>query len=72
MGFLDRLFGKKPEEIKPLKPGDRVRDSNGHNGVVRSIDANAEMGLGCIIVKMDDGRKIKLTLIGCGLERITN
>ena len=39
-------------------------------GVVKSIDPNAELGLGCVVVKMDDGHKTRLTLVGCGLERV--
>jgi hypothetical protein len=46
-----------------------VKDAWGNLGTVTSVDAAAEHGLGRVVVKMDDGREVKLALMASGLER---
>jgi hypothetical protein len=80
MGFLERLFGRKPAHPNPTSTGgappsfaqgDRVKDTWGNLGTVASVDTAAEHGLGRVIVKMDDGREVRVALIASGLERIS-
>lgn len=55
-----------------FKVGDRVRDIFGdkNRGVITDIDVNAGHGLGSITVKYDDGRILRTTVLGCGVEII--
>ena len=48
-----------------------MKDTWGNLGTVASVDAASEHGLGRVIVKMDDGREVRVALIASGLERIS-
>ena len=53
----------------PFSVGDRVRDLWGQTGVVTSVDATADFGLGRLVVLMDDGRERAAALLAPGVNR---
>jgi hypothetical protein len=70
--FMDRWRPKprlEPVSV-PFRPGDRVRNAWGHEGVIVAIDLSAEQGLGLIRVKMDDGRELTSTAAAHGLTAV--
>jgi len=51
-----------------LRVGQRVSDPWGNTGIVRSLDARANHGLGEICVRYDDGREVTYSLLGHPLQ----
>jgi hypothetical protein len=54
----------------PFGPGDRVRDAWGNEGIVVSIDLDADMGLGAISIRYGDGRVATVAAVAHELERL--
>lgn len=47
-----------------LHPGDRVRDPGSDTGTVERVDRRANRGLGLLVVRYDDGRVSRTTIVG--------
>lgn len=73
VGILRRLrsiFGPRPAEDPGFAVGARVRDPLGRAAAVVRVDLATEGGLGCIVVRYDDGREARFAAEAHGLENL--
>jgi hypothetical protein len=69
--WLEKLRPRRklPLVALPFKVGDRVRDSWRREGIVVSIDLEAEHRLGIVEVRFDSGRVARMFAIAHGLTK---
>ncbi|WP_395789107.1 hypothetical protein [Aquimonas sp.] len=66
-----QAFFSRPQAEDPGLPiGSRVRDPWGRTATVSGVDLRAENGLGCIVIRYDDGRVSRFTAVAHGLEKL--
>lgn len=67
---VQAFFTRPLAEDPGLPLGSRVRDTWGRTATVTGVDLRAENGLGCIVIRYDDGKVSSFTAVAHGLEKL--
>jgi hypothetical protein len=70
--WLEKWFIRPKLPVPPFRVGDRVVNSFGNLGIVKTIDRRAEHGYGTICVRYDNGSEETMLLFAHGLSRYSN